>query len=1026
MHNETQKFQVILENDKLLKFIQHDIKDYGKNVLNNLNDLPFGKIQFEENKFSNYFQIERQTKSQTILQKVFFFNKFEGVPIIFSFCHDQFGIDTKNNYSKNIGMNIENALEACLPCILGNGFVDKSFEHILNKESMKSLFKFCIIPNKDVMKLENSYLSPEFKGQFVSSAFDNVILKKPFHRGEMNSYQSEFENAFRENVKGLSFWSILIVSKGSEKTLNQIKERLKENKPVIILKNSGFVSDQFSKVQEKAPSELDEKGKNLKEMFENENLRFVDCETSDSLKNEIFKLWFRNDFIKKKIHINKIFTIERLMGFEDFNSLFTNKKSFVIFNDSNNSQVNFSLRQMLLRSFLNFLHDENSFFLTNCNFLKDILHRIINQNKKTRDKFNFCHSSLKSSFKTYKIYDKCFNLLFEDSKEILSFKSEVAKMSQKDKKCVYCIIGGNENTLFEMTDMLDNNISVIVVESSGGIAKNIANFFHQIDKPINGIKKWKDEFSTTFDKSMRTELNRHLEKIRNKKHLIKIVPDNHEQEDWLKTYLFNALFEYRKGNSEEFFKNAIELEILSVPVKSNETNFINFPIDNLKNKQRYFTKLIEANEKNLLEIFSYFYPEWTKEVDCLKLFYPIKNINDILNFWEEEKIDLIKRKVKKSYESKNNEKKNEMKSESVFAQFAKSNFDFLKLILKLERVQTEASEDEKFKEETILAENFVNNFYSLSKQQNILPKVEQNFKKLKIENSTVASFNKKNILDNFISTSKINKKLKDILLRIRKAEVDIFSQNRTTPQELKNLGDRLFPSMSKFNVFEKYVSNKKLIFIWSVLSKKTDVAEFIWLQKNQNISLALLAKGYLECLMNNAKIQNRMSLYKTLKEYASEWEDKAVKTMEDIYKNDEKFLLHYLGIKRKEWSFSTIMFLARQSKARKFISSDCYQTKLNEIWFGITFPFNMKILLHACLSFVFNFVSFFFFIRKIYIECKSCYRTLKSSTEEESSEQQQNFDEKISEESSKGYWRTLLSSPVYKYTIHFVSYQIKN
>ncbi|XP_040198533.1 transient receptor potential cation channel subfamily M member 7-like isoform X2 [Rana temporaria] len=125
------------------------------------------------------------------------------------------------------------------------------------------------------------------------------------------------------------------------------------------------------------------------------------------------------------------------------------------------------------------------------------------------------------------------------------------------------------------------------------------------------------------------------------------------------------------------------------------------------------------------------------------------------------------------------------------------------------------------------------------------------------------------------------------------------------------------------------------LLVWAVLMKRQKMSLFFWQHGEESMAKALVARCLFRAMSREAKKWDIIDdTPDKLKEYSKEFGDLAVELLHKAYQSNEIKTMKILTYELRNWSKSTCLKLAVSGKLQSFVSHECTQKLLTEIWMG--------------------------------------------------------------------------------------------
>uniref|UniRef100_A0A4W3K2N4 non-specific serine/threonine protein kinase n=1 Tax=Callorhinchus milii TaxID=7868 RepID=A0A4W3K2N4_CALMI len=154
----------------------------------------------------------------------------------------------------------------------------------------------------------------------------------------------------------------------------------------------------------------------------------------------------------------------------------------------------------------------------------------------------------------------------------------------------------------------------------------------------------------------------------------------------------------------------------------------------------------------------------------------------------------------------------------------------------------------------------------------------------------------------------------------------VLGKRRKTKDEIVDIDD---PETKRF----PYPFNELLM--WAVLMKRQKMAMFFWQHGEESMAKALVACKLNRSMSYEAKQSDVVDdTSEELKQYSSEFGQLAVDLLDQSFRHDETMAMKLLTYELKNWSNSTCLKLAVNSRLRPFVAHTCTQMLLSDMWMG--------------------------------------------------------------------------------------------
>ncbi|XP_070543442.1 transient receptor potential cation channel subfamily M member 3-like isoform X2 [Ptychodera flava] len=125
------------------------------------------------------------------------------------------------------------------------------------------------------------------------------------------------------------------------------------------------------------------------------------------------------------------------------------------------------------------------------------------------------------------------------------------------------------------------------------------------------------------------------------------------------------------------------------------------------------------------------------------------------------------------------------------------------------------------------------------------------------------------------------------------------------------------------------------LMVWAVLMKRHKMALFMWQQGEEAMAKALAASKLYKGMAHDAEHDEiEVDTASKLREYSNEFQNLALKLLEQCYHVNNHLTQQLLTYELKNWSKLTCLSLAVTANHKEFIAHPCCQTLLNDMWMG--------------------------------------------------------------------------------------------
>ncbi|KAJ8028997.1 Transient receptor potential cation channel subfamily M member 3 [Holothuria leucospilota] len=139
------------------------------------------------------------------------------------------------------------------------------------------------------------------------------------------------------------------------------------------------------------------------------------------------------------------------------------------------------------------------------------------------------------------------------------------------------------------------------------------------------------------------------------------------------------------------------------------------------------------------------------------------------------------------------------------------------------------------------------------------------------------------------------------------------------------------------------------LFMWAVLTKRHQMALFLWKQDEEALAKALIASQLYKAMAKAADLINlENEIGEEFIKYSVEFKTLALKLLDQCYKEDDDVTLQLLTVKLDNWSDQTCLSLAAAAEHLDFMAHPCCQVLLSDLWMGglqIRKYINLKVIL---------------------------------------------------------------------------------
>ncbi|KAM5172775.1 transient receptor potential cation channel subfamily M member 7-like [Mantella aurantiaca] len=125
------------------------------------------------------------------------------------------------------------------------------------------------------------------------------------------------------------------------------------------------------------------------------------------------------------------------------------------------------------------------------------------------------------------------------------------------------------------------------------------------------------------------------------------------------------------------------------------------------------------------------------------------------------------------------------------------------------------------------------------------------------------------------------------------------------------------------------------LLVWAVLMKRQKMALFLWQHGEESMAKALVARCLFRAMSREARQWDIIDeTSEKLKANSKEFGDLAVELLDKTYKQNERMTMKLLTYELRNWSKSTCLKLAVSGKVQTFVSHECTQKLLTDMWMG--------------------------------------------------------------------------------------------
>ncbi|XP_041464047.1 transient receptor potential cation channel subfamily M member 3-like isoform X2 [Lytechinus variegatus] len=149
----------------------------------------------------------------------------------------------------------------------------------------------------------------------------------------------------------------------------------------------------------------------------------------------------------------------------------------------------------------------------------------------------------------------------------------------------------------------------------------------------------------------------------------------------------------------------------------------------------------------------------------------------------------------------------------------------------------------------------------------------------------------------------------------------------------REVSDATIPPIDRYLQTFPFPFNE--LFIWAVLTKRHNMALFLWRQDEEALAKALVASSLYRAMAKSAEVMNlEAESSGELRRYAQEFNDLAMDLLDQCYREDEVLTMQLLTVQLDNWSKHTCLSLAAMAQHNKFMAHACCQVLLNDLWHG--------------------------------------------------------------------------------------------
>ncbi len=125
------------------------------------------------------------------------------------------------------------------------------------------------------------------------------------------------------------------------------------------------------------------------------------------------------------------------------------------------------------------------------------------------------------------------------------------------------------------------------------------------------------------------------------------------------------------------------------------------------------------------------------------------------------------------------------------------------------------------------------------------------------------------------------------------------------------------------------------LLVWSVLTKRQDMAKLMWHHGEEALAKALVASKLYRAMAISSKAEDDLEVEVTeLNNYAAEFAREALDLLDYCFRRDEDLAQQLLTCEMPTWSHRTCLGLAFACFHREFLAHPCSQLFLGDLWLG--------------------------------------------------------------------------------------------
>jgi transient receptor potential cation channel subfamily M protein 3 len=138
---------------------------------------------------------------------------------------------------------------------------------------------------------------------------------------------------------------------------------------------------------------------------------------------------------------------------------------------------------------------------------------------------------------------------------------------------------------------------------------------------------------------------------------------------------------------------------------------------------------------------------------------------------------------------------------------------------------------------------------------------------------------------------------------------------------------------TSFTLFSQQPFNELLM--WSVLTKRQDMAKLMWHHGEEALAKALIASKLYRAMASEAADDDlEVEIYDELRSYAAEFDREALELLDYCYRQDDDLAMQLLTCELSNWSRQTCLRLAFACHHRELLAHPCAQLILGDLWLG--------------------------------------------------------------------------------------------